>query len=163
MSTLLPANRRAERFAALVDALEEPGSTTVADERYASLLEVVGTLRAVADEAPAPRADYVADLRSRLMAEAETALVPTDARLMLRQRHPTTRKHNRFTAAAAGLVLVGSSAGMAVAAQTSVPGDGLYPLKRGLENVGERLSLSDAGRGRQTVVPAVLNSARRVP
>jgi hypothetical protein len=147
MSTLLPANRRAERFAALVDALQEPGSTTVVDERYAPLLEVVGTLRAVADEAPAPRADYVADLRSRLMAEAETALVPTDARLVLRQRHPTTRKHNRLTAAAAGLVLVGSSAGMAVAAQTSVPGDGLYPLKRGLETVGERLSLSDAGRG----------------
>jgi hypothetical protein len=148
MSALLPANRRAERFAALVDALQEPGPTTVVDERYAPLLEVVGTLRAVADEPPAPRADYVADLRSRLMAEAETALVPTDARLVLRQRHPATRKHNRITAAAAGLVLVGSSAGMAVAAQTSVPGDGLYPLKRGLETVGERLSLSDAGRGR---------------
>ena len=144
MSTLLPANRRAERFAALVDAT----STTGADEPYAPLLEVVGTLRAAAEEGPAPRADYVADLRSRLMAEADTALVPTDARLVLPQRHPTTRKQSRFTAAVAGLVLVGSSAGMAVAAQSSVPGDGLYPLKRGLEHVGERLNLSDAGRGR---------------
>ena len=144
MSTLLPAKRRAERFAALVDAT----STTGADEPYAPLLEVVGTLRAAADEGPAPRADYVADLRSRLMAEAETALVSTDARLVLPQRHPTSRKQSRFTAAVAGLVLVGSGAGIAVAAQSSVPGDGLYPLKRGLEQVGERLSLSDAGRGR---------------
>ena len=148
MSTLLPAKRRAERFAALVDALQEPGSTTGADEPYAPLLEVVGTLRAAADEGPAPRADYVADLRSRLMAEADTALVPTDARLVLPQRHPASRKQSRFTAAVAGLVMVGTSAGIAVAAQSSVPGDGLYPLKRGLEHVGERLSLSDAGRGR---------------
>jgi hypothetical protein len=144
MSTLLPAKRRAERFAALVDAT----STTGVDEPYAPLLEVVGTLRTAADEGPAPRADYVADLRSRLMAEADTALVPTDARLVLPQRHPASRKQSRFTAAVAGLVLVGSSAGIAVAAQSSVPGDGLYPLKRGLEHVAERLSLSDAGRGR---------------
>ena len=144
MSTLLPAKRRAERFAALVDAT----STTGADEAYAPLLEVVGTLRAAADEGPAPRAEYVADLRSRLMAEADTALVSTDARLVLPQRHPASRRQSRFSAAVAGLVLVGSSAGIAVAAQSSVPGDGLYPLKRGLEHVGERLSLSDAGRGR---------------
>lgn len=144
MSTMLPANRRAERFAALVDAT----STTGADEPYAPLLEVVGTLRAAADEGPAPRADYVADLRSRLMAEADTALVQTDARLVLPQRHPTSRRQSRFTAAVAGLVLVGSGAGLAVAAQSSVPGDGLYPIKRGLEHVGERLNLSDAGRGR---------------
>jgi hypothetical protein len=144
MSTLLPARRRAERFAALVDAT----STRGADEPYAPLLEVVGTLRAAADEGSAPRADYVADLRSRLMAEADSALVRTDARLVLPQRHPTSRKQSRFSAAVAGLVLVGSSAGIAVAAQSSVPGDGLYPLKRGLEHVGERLSLSDAGRGR---------------
>jgi hypothetical protein len=144
MSALLPANRRAERFAALVDAT----STTGADEPFAPLLEVVGTLRAAADEGPAPRADYVADLRSRLMAEADTALVPTDARLVLPQQHPTSRKQSRFTAAVAGLVLVGSGAGLAVAAQGSVPGDGLYPLKRGLEHVSERLNLSDAGRGR---------------
>jgi hypothetical protein len=64
---------------------------------------------------------------------------------VLPQRHPASRKQSRFTAAVAGLVLVGSSAGIAVAAQSSVPGDGLYPLKRGLEHVGERLSLSDAG------------------
>ena len=144
MNALLPAHRRAERFAALVDST----STTEADQRYAPLLEVVGTLRAAADEALSPRADYVTDLRSRLMAEADTALVPTDARLVLPQRHTTTRKQSRFTAAAAGLVLVGSSAGMAVAAQGSVPGDGLYPIKRGLEHVNEALSFSDAGRGR---------------
>ncbi len=144
MNALLPANRRAERFAALVDAT----STTEADRRYASLLEVVGTLRAAADESLSPRADYVADLRSRLMAEADTALVPTDARLLLPQRQTAARKQSRFTAAAAGLVLVGSGAGMAVAAQGSVAGDGLYPIKRGLEQIDRAMSFSDAGRGR---------------
>ena len=44
MSTLLPANRRAEKFAALVDATSSAG----ADEPYAPLLEVVGILRVAA-------------------------------------------------------------------------------------------------------------------
>ena len=145
MSTLLPANRRAERFAALVDAT----STTGADEPYAPLLEVVGTLRAAADEGPAPRADYVADLRSRLMAEADTAPGPDRRPPGAAAAAPhRPASSSRFTAAVAGLVLVGSGAGLAVAAQSSVPGDGLYPLKRGLEHVDERLNLSDAGRGR---------------
>ena len=43
MSTLLPAKRRAEKFAALVDAT----SSTGADEPYAPLLEVVGAAVAV--------------------------------------------------------------------------------------------------------------------
>jgi hypothetical protein len=128
MNALLPAHRRAERFAALVDALQDPGPTTGADERYASLLEVVGTLRTAAADAPAPRADYVTDLRSRLMAEADTALVPTDARLVIPQRHTPKRTQSKVSAAVAGLVRVGSSAGMAVAAQSSVPGDGVFPI-----------------------------------
>ena len=49
MSTLLPAKRRAEKFAALVDAT----SSTGADEPYAPLLEVVGALRAAAESWPA--------------------------------------------------------------------------------------------------------------
>ncbi|MDX6360816.1 MAG: hypothetical protein QOH37_3870 [Nocardioidaceae bacterium] len=144
MSALLPASRRAQKFAALVDAGDAGAG---AGDSYATLLEVVGVLRSAADAAPAPRADYVSDLRARLMAEAATALVPTDSRLVLPQRH-APRRQSRLSAAAAGLVLVGSSAGIAVAAQTSVPGDGLYPVKRGLEQVGEALSFSDASRGR---------------
>lgn len=141
MTALLPAHRRAEKFATLVDAT----STTDASARDAQFLEIVGALRSAAGAAPAPRADYVADLRSRLMAEADTALVPTDRRLVLPQHAP--RRQNRLTAAAAALVIVGGTAGMSVAAQGSLPGDALYPVKRGIEQVNETFSFSDAARG----------------
>ena len=141
MTALLPAHRRAEKFATLVDAT----STTDASARDAQFLEIVGALRSASTAPPAPRADYVADLRSRLMAEADTALVPTDRRLVLPQHAP--RRQNRLTAAAAALVIVGGTAGMSVAAQGSLPGDALYPVKRGIEQVNETFSFSDAARG----------------
>jgi hypothetical protein len=141
MIALLPAHRRAERFAALVDS----ASTTDASARDAHFLEIVGTLRTAATEAPAPRADYVADLRSRLMAEADTALVPTDRKLVL--PHHAPRRQNRLTAAVAALVIVGGTAGVSVAAQSSLPGEALYPIKRGIEQVNETLSFSDGARG----------------
>lgn len=141
MTALLPAHRRAERFAALVDA----SSTSDASVRDAQFLEIVGALRAAATEPPAPRTDFVTDLRSRLLAEADTALVPTDRRLVL--PHHAPRRQNRLTAAAAALVIVGGTAGMSVAAQSSLPGDALYPLKRGIEQVNEALSFSDGARG----------------
>jgi hypothetical protein len=141
MNALIPAHRRAERFAAMVDS----ASTTDAGARDAQFLEIVGALRLAAADVPSPRADYVADLRSRLMAEAETALVPTDRKLVLPQHAP--RRQNRLTAAAAALVIVGGTAGVSVAAQSSLPGDALYPIKRGIEQVNETLSFSDAARG----------------
>jgi len=139
MTALLPAHRRAEKFATLVDAT----STTDASARDAQFLEIVGALRSASTAPPAPRADYVAALRSRLM--ADTALVPTDRRLVLPQHAP--RRQNRLTAAAAALVIVGGTAGMSVAAQGSLPGDALYPVKRGIEQVNETFSFSDAARG----------------
>ncbi|MFZ2014059.1 MAG: DUF5667 domain-containing protein, partial [Nocardioides sp.] len=48
----------------------------------------------------------------------------------------------------AGVVLVGSSATMAVAAQHSLPGDPLYPLKRGIESAHAQLTFDRAARGR---------------
>ncbi|MEP6815802.1 MAG: DUF5667 domain-containing protein [Marmoricola sp.] len=141
MNALIPAHRRAKKFAALVDA----SSTTDAGPRDVRFLEIVGALRSAAAESPAPRADYVQGLRDRLMAEADTALVPTDRKLVLRQHVP--RRQNRLTAAAATLVIVGGTAGMSFAAQGSLPGDALYPLKRGIEHVNETFSFSDAARG----------------
>ena len=49
---------------------------------------------------------------------------------------------------AASLVLVGGTAGMAAAASGSLPGDGLYPVKRGVEQVETVVRLSDASKGR---------------
>lgn len=135
------AGRRADRFSRM---LEGEGEQQVGNPDDVRLLELVGALRD-APPAPAPRPDFRADLRERLLAEAEVALVPTDERLVLPAR--SARSRSRVTVAAAAFVLVGSTAGMAVAARDTVQGDALYGVKRGLERVDATLSLSDAGRG----------------
>jgi hypothetical protein len=103
-----------------------------------------------------PDPAFVASLRERLLEEAATVLVAaaaeqaeTDQRLRLRTAAPRTRRRNRRLAAVlSGVVLVGGSATMAVAAQTALPGDGLYPLKRGLESAHAQLTFDRAARGR---------------
>ena len=83
---------------------------------------------------------FVAALRDRLMAEAETALVAaaaeradTDARLRLRPTTARTRRERRLAAVVGGLALVGATTSVAVAAQSALPGDALYPVKRAIE------------------------------
>jgi hypothetical protein len=142
MRPLLPAQRAAEEFAGVVDG--HPGDG-VAD-RYAPLAEVVTLLRG--HEQPVPRPEFVTDLRERLMLAAETELRPAaaaapESRQSLRPR----RRERHLAAAAAALVLVGGTAGVATAAQGSLPGDPLYPLKLGIEQASVALHPSDAGKG----------------
>jgi Domain of unknown function (DUF5667) len=144
------ADRRARRFHELV----ENGSRAPSMPEYAGLLEVVGALRAV----PTPVADptFVTTLRDRLVAEAESVLVSaaadrdeSDARLRLRPTTPQSRRrHRRLAALVSGLALAGASATIAVAAQTALPGDTLYPVKRGLEGAHAELTFDRADRGR---------------
>lgn len=137
-----PSGRRAERFAQLVD-----GRAPVGSDSDLALLAVVDTMRAPLPDIPRPRpsSDFSRRLRERLMAEAEQTLVPADARLVLPER--TGRQRRRATALAAAFVLVGTSAGIATAAQGSVEGDPLYAVKRGIEAIGTATSLSDPARG----------------
>ncbi|MDX6357583.1 MAG: hypothetical protein QOH37_637 [Nocardioidaceae bacterium] len=139
--------RRSQEFHELVE-----GSTTRASS-YAGLLELVGDLRTI----PEPVADpvFVAALREILIAEAETVLAAAaadragvDERLRLAPVAPRVRRRNRRLAAAvSGVVLVGGSATMAVASQSALPGDGLYPIKRGIESAHAGLTFDRAGRG----------------
>lgn len=132
--------RRAEGFSALVDG----GATTGA--RDADLLEFVAALRqTVPVEA---RADFVSDLRSRLMLEADAALVATDARLTL-PAHTRSRRDRRIAIAAGAAVLIGGSSSMAVAAQNALPGDALYPIKRILESAETSLTVDNEQRASQ--------------
>jgi hypothetical protein len=143
--------RRAEQFNTLV---EESSTSGVGLSGYAELLDIVGALRAV----PAPVADpvFVASLRDRLIQEAESVLVAAatelneaDERLRLRPTTPRARRrHRRLAALVSGVVLVGGSATMAVASQSALPGDGLYPVKRGLENAHAELTFDRGDRGR---------------
>ena len=142
---------RAQQFHELV---EQRSAGDASLPRYAGLLEVVGALRAV--PAPVPDPAFVAVLRERLMAEAESVLVAaaaerdlTDARLRLRpSTPPTRRRRRRLAAVVSGVVLAGGSATMAVAAQSALPGDALYPVKRGLENAHAELTFDRGDRGR---------------
>jgi hypothetical protein len=143
-------SRRAERFHELVEETSASGDRLPA---YSELLEVVAGLRAV--EAPAPDPAFVVALRERLVTEAETVLAEaaaqrdeTDSRLRLRPAAPrTTRRRRRLAAAVSGAVLVGTTATVAVAAQSALPGDGLYPVKRGLESAHSELAFDRAARG----------------
>lgn len=149
MITLTSARRRADELAA---ALDDPRTSTVRPE-VAELVGVADALRAhAAAEAPAlvPRPEFTARLREQLLAEAAETWTydPSAARLELRARTTSPRRERRLVVAATALVLAGGSAGMAAAAQQALPGEALYPIKRGLEEVRADLTSDDAARGR---------------
>jgi len=139
MTPLFPAQRAAEEFEAVLGGT---ASEAVAD-RYSELLDAVEFLRAQPELVP--RAEFVGDLRSRLMTAAETEL----AAAPVARRHQPTRPSNRrrIGTLAASLVIVGGSAGMAVAASGALPGDPLYPVKRGIEEATTAARLNDASQG----------------
>jgi hypothetical protein len=155
MSPVFASRRRADEFDAVVEgASVRPPSDSSSDGRYDDLLVLVGALRAVPE--PEVRPDFVADLRARLVAEAEAmpARAETTAqvdRLRLRTPDPGRVRNPRERRAAIALgtaALVAATATMSVAAQSALPGDVLYPLKRGLENAHAGISLGDEGKGR---------------
>lgn len=143
MTSVFQARRRAEEFAAAVDG--GAGSSAARGQELTTLLGLVAALRE--QEPIEPRAAFSNDLRSRLIAEAETALQPGAATLTLpvRQRG---RRERRLVAAASAFVLIGGTTTMAAAAQGSLPGDALYPIKRSIERAEAQLSMSSAGKGK---------------
>ncbi len=147
--------RRAEQFAAVVDGASTRGAY---DDRYDDLLQLVGALRAVPE--PVPRPEFVAALRSRLVAEVAVTPVVAAAeadRLRLRPDDPgrvRNPRERRLAIALGGFALIGATATMAVVAQTALPGDTLYPLKRGIENAHAGFSVGDAGKGSTVLASA---------
>jgi hypothetical protein len=148
MTSVFQTRRRAEEFAA---ALDGAGPRRAGSEEITDLLQVVDTLRS--QPQVAPRASFTGELRSRLMTEAEATLRPETANLLLPVGRPG-RRERRLAAAASALVLVGGTATMAAASQSSLPGDTLYPIKRGIERAEVGLSMSEAGKGEQLLTHA---------
>ena len=135
------ARRRAEDFNSLV---EGSSANEACGARDAELIELVGALRGVPEATARP--EFVADLRERLLAEADTALVPTDlSRLRLPARRPS--RERRLAALAGGIAIVGATTSVAVASQSALPGDSLYPVKRALESAHVGLSVGEGGKG----------------
>lgn len=140
--------RSAEEFHRSVERTRagDPAAPTPAD---ADLLALVAQLRAV--ETPAPRPDFSADLRARLMTEAATVLTPTAARLSLAPKSPTgparpARRERRLAVLVGGFAVASAATSMAVASQGALPGDTLYPLKRALEDTSTTIRVDDSSR-----------------
>ncbi|MCW2783879.1 MAG: hypothetical protein JWP74_396 [Marmoricola sp.] len=149
MTPLSPASRAAEAFARAVDdrATVVDGARGDVADRYGDLLTCVDVLRA--QEIPAPRADFVAGLRMRLMDAADTLLVPAETKLapVVPLHAPANRRQRRISIAAAAVIVIGGTAGVAAAAESSLPGSALYPIKRGIESAQVSLNGSDSGKG----------------
>ncbi len=121
------------------------------DARLAEFLEIVENLR----EAPevAARPAFVAELREQLIDEARTLArtgkgVEAAARLTVTRSTSERRRERRLAAAVGGLALVGASTGMAVASQSALPGDPLYPLKRAIENAQTGVQTDEDAKGK---------------
>ena len=142
MTSLFTARRRAEDFATAVDS--DARSTGTHHDEFAELVGVVSALRT--HQHAAPRAEFAADLRARLMIEAATVLTPENVNLLLPVRTRGARER-RLVAVASAAVLIGGTATMAAAAQNALPGEALYPIKRGIERAEAELSISPAGKG----------------
>ena len=79
------------------------------------------------------------------MVEAATLLTPTAARLTVTpRRNPRER---RIAIAIGGFAVVSATTSMAMAAQTALPGDTLYPLKRALENASTTIQIDEDDKG----------------
>jgi hypothetical protein len=143
MSSVIPGRRRADEFAALVD-----GRSATDPLRHSDLLRLVAELRELPTAAPRP--EFVTSLRASLMAAADEALVSLDTRLAL----PVTtrsRRDRRVALAAGAVALVGATSSMAVAAQSALPGDALYPIKRVLESAETSMASDNSARADKVI------------
>jgi uncharacterized protein DUF5667 len=155
MMPLFPARRRAERFDSLVEGRVEGRPGTEADPLDAELMELVSALRSAPEAAARP--EFVTDLRHQLMVAARSELVAPAAgsrddistRLTVTPRR--TRRERRVSVALGAVAIIGATTSMAVASQSALPGDALYPVKRAIENTETGFSVGDDAKG-QTIL-----------
>ncbi len=178
MGDLNRVRRRADEFARLLDDGAQHVPSAAEDPEFADALALVSQLRSAGAVHPSP--EFTATLRQRLIDEAAgriTAL-PVDAQepsddadLEQPEESATTaivsgsrRRRGRLIAGAAAFVMLGGGIGSAAAAQESVQGDTLYGLKRSLEAVATKVSVSDDSRGRRELSHALnrLTEAERL-
>jgi hypothetical protein len=136
-------------------------------------VELVGRLRTAG--AVAPRPEFSAELRHRLLEQAAARAATTATPTMVRSApdssdDPPGRedvgasvtdirrrqgRRIRLVASTAALVLLGGGIGSAAAAQQAMPGDTLYGMKRSIENVSTNVSVGDDSRGRRDLEHAM--------
>lgn len=145
------SRRRAEEFDALLTA---PAREQEAATEHAELLELVGALSAV--PVVEARPDFVLDLRSRLVVEAARMTRPVDdaVRVRLTPRQRSGARERRAATVLGGFAIVAATGSMAMASQSALPGDVLYPVKRAIENAQTNLQSDDAAKARTLLAHA---------
>lgn len=133
------ASKDAEVFA---DALEGRG------HRNSDVQELVRLAESLCEAAVDPSPDFVLSLRSELMADASSVLVvaPKPVRTATARpvAHPVRR---RLAAATAAVLATAGMVGIVSSSAQALPGEMLYPVKRGVESVQLTVHRSDASRG----------------
>lgn len=146
------SRRDADVFAAAVDGHAPEAADAARAERLHELVDVATLVRETCGRPTAQR-DFVADLRSQLMAAAADELAgldetPEPEADEARHGAPAqVRVRRRLTAAATAFVVVGGSFGIVAASAQSMPGEMLYPVKRATERV-EIMLRSGSAEGR---------------
>ena len=143
---LLPTRRKAVELADVLDRRRESSDAEV--RRLVGLAEAVRALPVVE-----PSTDFAAGLRAQLVATAEREFLPTQRGGQASRRAPITtatplRRRVGLAAAAGTFVALGGGAGLASASAAAIPGELLYPVKRGVEQVELGLATSNASQGR---------------
>ncbi len=141
----LRSRRAADAFAA---ALEHPNTPLSEDDRQ--LVDTVRRLESI--EPPVMRAAFVTDVRERLLRE-HSATIPVTERprrdtvpvsVPVRRR---IRRPGLVPVGAVAAIVLGTATAVGAVSQQALPGDALYPVKRGIERVDVGLSRSDHARG----------------
>lgn len=132
-------NKDAEAFAS---ALEGRGP------RDSEVQQLVRFAQSLCESAVDPAPEFVRNLRADLMAEAASVLVvvprtPRTATVM-QSPHPVRK---RVAAATAGVLATAGMLGIVASSAQALPGEMLYPVKRGVESIELTLHRSDADRG----------------
>ena len=127
---------------AFADALEGRGL------HNSDIEQLVHFAESLCQAAVEPSADFVLDLRAELMADAATVLVATHkpARVESSQQ-ATHRVRRRLAAATAGVLATAGIVGIVASSAQAIPGEMLYPVKRGAESIELVIHRSDADRG----------------
>jgi hypothetical protein len=115
------------------------------DEHIADLVRFAEGLCEAAAAEPSPV--FSASLRTRLMTEAETVLVPQPTVSRPPPTHATRPVRRRVTGLAAAMVASAGVIGLVASSASAVPGEMLYPVKRSVESVELALHRDDASRG----------------
>ncbi|HEY3003963.1 MAG TPA: DUF5667 domain-containing protein [Kribbellaceae bacterium] len=161
MGDLNRARRRAEEFARL---LEDGTQQAPGDPELDEALSLVSQLRAAGAVRPSP--EFSATLREQLVERAAARITATPIELpgrddegeepVVTDLRASRRRRGRLIAGVAAFAAIGGGIGSAAAAQESMPGDALYGLKRSLEAVATKVSVTDESRGRRELSHALV-------